>query len=52
MGGMKISVYENLPGRILFPEVEIFSDRNGGEKIINCFLDWEKYDSKFPREGI
>lgn len=51
MGGMKTSVYENLKGGILLPETEIFSDRNG-EKIINWFLNWNKYDSKFPDERI
>lgn len=51
MKGMKISVYKNLPRRILFPEIETFSDSNG-KKIINCFLNWDKYDSKFPDERI
>lgn len=32
MGGMKISVYESLLGKILFPEIEIFSNRNGEKK--------------------
>lgn len=39
MGGMKISVYENLQRRILFPEIEIFSDRNG-KKPVNFFLNY------------
>lgn len=35
MGGMKTSVYENLQGRILLPETEIFSDRNGEKLLID-----------------
>lgn len=37
MGGIKISVYENLPGSILFPERETLSDINRGKKKFIIF---------------
>lgn len=52
MGGIKISVYENLPGSILFPERETLSDINRGKKKLIIFSNWDKHDSKFPDERI